>query len=116
MDKLHSLFHENIQTLYSAKEMSEILIMIYNDIELAVKLNTSKLKVLPTHIFHLGEDETIILDSQFFENQLISNLDILDLIVSRDDVVRNHLELIFRGEDELVYKLTEPDDLFIKDR
>jgi len=106
MDKLHSLFHENIQTLYSAKEMSEVLRHLYVLIEIAIYTKTNKLKITPFQILHLDKDDNIIKESIAASSRFISNVDVLDLIISRDSIVRDHLELIARDDNEVVYKIT----------
>ena len=106
MTNLHEQFHENIRTLYSAGEMSEILISMYTHIELAIKLNADKLKVSPTHVFHLDKDEKILHVSELIESKPISSIGYLDLIMSRDSIVMDLLELIAFDDEEVTYKIT----------
>lgn len=107
MKNLHEQFQANIHTLYSAKEMSEILIAMYTSIELSLKLDADTIKVTTNQIIYMDENGNIIYDTGSYNGQLISNIDVLDLILSRDGVAKDHLELVARDVNEVVYKITQ---------
>jgi len=106
MNNLHEKFNGNLRTLYSSSEMSEVLMHMYVLIELAIIMNADKFKVTPSQILHLDKNGNVMKESVAAPSQLINNMDVFELIVSRDSIVRDHLELITREDNEVIYKIS----------
>ncbi|MGC1377386.1 MAG: hypothetical protein WA821_14235 [Anaerolineales bacterium] len=104
---------KNRRALYSSHEMSEILLSAYTLLGIAFKMKAEILVVLPVQILCLDKDEKIIypfrpemLDVEYKNDiQRISNIDIFDLIMLRDQVVRDHLEAISKSPEKSIYKI-----------
>ena len=108
MNDLQAVLRNNIQTLYAATEINEILFAMYDTISLAINIKADKLTVKPLQVLCLDKGENIIYEfpSELTEVRRISNIHVFDLIMSRDSVVRDHFKLDTRDDMEVTYIIT----------
>jgi hypothetical protein len=114
MSNLENVINElenNRLTLYSTKEVNEILFSLYTCITIALRLQSATmLAVAPLQVIYLNKDDQVILKSpdEVVEIDCISNIDALDLIFSKDKLVSNLLQVISRGDKEVRCKINRP--------
>ncbi|MBL8089035.1 MAG: hypothetical protein KF758_05485 [Anaerolineales bacterium] len=105
--ELLSLLEDNIKTLYTSHEMSEILISLYGSVRIAIKMNADIFVVTPYQVFYLDKEGKIIykFPEEVYDTLRISNIEVFDLILSRDKIVADLFEVVEKDEKEVKLKI-----------
>lgn len=120
LDELYEHLSKKHFDLYDSGEINEILLMLYGTLQIAFRMQSDTLVLEPIQQFCLDKDGKIIFpfrqDLLDLQKELsltkdferVSNIEMLDLMMERDQVVRDHLEVISKSPEKAVYKLKYP--------
>src|SRR6187455_3288851 len=109
LDELYEHLNKNHFDLYHSGEINEILLGLYTTLSIAFRMQADTLVLEPVRKFFLDKDGKIIFpfrqDLLDFQNELaltkdferVSNIEMLNLMMERDQVVRDHLEVISKS-------------------
>ena len=98
----------NWWNLYDSIEQNEVLKAMYTALCIAFKIKTETLIVLPQQILFLDKEQKTILQNPLqpleFNPERVSNIAMMDLIMSRDEIVQGLLDVISRNPEKSIYK------------
>jgi hypothetical protein len=119
MNDLHDLIRSlqnNPQTLYSANETSELIYNLYTRIVTGLRLKAAVLIVMPLQVRYLNSDNELIKlpHDEVIQVDRISNIEIIDFIISKDKMVARLLKLISRDSNEVRFKIDVVDFIWDK--
>jgi hypothetical protein len=110
-EELEAHVKTNIWKMYPG-DISEILLGLYQTVQLALRLDTSKLVIGPAQVIHLDEDEQVLfklhsddLASEIAKSKVLmsSYMEVFNLILSRDELISEHFELIASTPEQSEY-------------
>lgn len=102
MDKI---LQTSPREVFEPREMNEIIGMIYNIIQRAIRNESDTLTLTPTHFVWSRAGRIIGEFPIALVTPTVSFRDTLKMILDRDEVIRKHLHLIMDESGELSYRI-----------
>ena len=100
----------NYSEIYTTNEVNEVLLGLYNILNLALQIDTSFINIYPYHVVCTLKNGTKETYPPIILPRAISYIDSFDLIMLRDKLVRNRFEIVSRDEKTIFAKVNLEDN------